>query len=128
MEMIDRRVTHKRFGIGTIKSCEGNVVRVFFDQHGARAFRYPEAFEEFLTAEDGQLAQAVGEDLARWQAERATEAVSRQISFESRLNEARVAKKPAAKKPAAKKAAPKKAAPKKAAPQKAKAVKESGED
>ena len=52
MEFRNRQVVHKRFGQGVVQSIEGNVIHIYFQQYGARAFRYPEAFESFLRAEE----------------------------------------------------------------------------
>lgn len=105
MECVNRSVTHKRFGSGRILSREDGVIRVYFPEFGARAFRYPEAFETFLRAEDEDFAQSVQGDLDRWQEERKIEAAQQLLQLVTELSQARAAarKKPANTKPAAKK-------------------------
>ncbi len=66
MEMIDRRVTHRRFGDGIVLSCENGVIRIQFQDNGTRAFHYPEAFDRFLTTDDEALSQCARQDLCAW--------------------------------------------------------------
>ncbi len=64
--MSGKRVTHRRFGEGVVKSCEKGVIQVLFKDYGARRFHYPEAFERFLTTEDQELSEHAREDLGVW--------------------------------------------------------------
>ena len=89
MECLNQPVVHKRFGRGAIQSIEGNVMRVYFQDYGARAFRYPEAFESFLRAEDADFAGQVQADLARWNEEKDIHAAELQLQLAAELSQAR---------------------------------------
>ena len=103
MESRNQQVVHKRFGRGAIQSIEGNVIRVYFQDYGARAFRYPEAFEGFLRAEDAEFADQVENDLNRWREEKGVQAAEMQLKLAAEAVQAKAARKrPAAKKPAGK--------------------------
>lgn len=64
MDFVDQRVTHVRFGAGSVKNREGNVIQICFQEYGDRAFKYPEAFDKFLVAHDKAFAKAVLKDLS----------------------------------------------------------------
>lgn len=93
MECRNQQVTHKRFGRGAIQSIEGNVIRVYFEQYGARAFRYPEAFEAFLRAEDEDFAGEVRQDLDRWREEKDIQAAELALKAAAEASQARAARK-----------------------------------
>jgi len=104
MECQNQPVAHKHFGQGKIQSIEGNVIHIYFQQYGARAFRYPEAFENFLRAEDADFAALVQLDLEKWRDEQKTKEAEIRLKVEAEMSEARMARKraPAAKTTAAK--------------------------
>jgi len=93
MECRNQQVVHKRFGQGSIQSIEGGVIHIYFQQYGARAFRYPEAFEGFLKAEDAEFAAFVQTDLDRWKDEQRTRDAEIQLKVEAEIGEARMARK-----------------------------------
>lgn len=105
MDMLNRPVTHARFGAGVIKSCENGTLQVYFQQYGARFFRYPEIFDKFLSAEDPELAAQVETDLSAWRAGRAAEDERLAESLDAAVKAARTVKKPAARRRAPAKAA-----------------------
>ena len=65
MECIHQQVTHKKFGVGSIKERDGHTMTVTFREWGTRTFVYPDAFGDFLRANDAEFAKAVQEDLDR---------------------------------------------------------------
>ena len=91
MECQNQQVIHKRFGRGAIVRREENVIQVYFQDYGARAFRYPEAFEGFLKAEDSEFAGAVQADLDAWHAAQQLQKAERQLKVEAEIGEARTA-------------------------------------
>lgn len=95
MDMLNRPVTHARFGAGVIKSCENGTLQVYFQQYGARFFHYPEVFDKFLSTEDSELAAQVDADLAVWRAGRAAEDERLAANIDATVNAARTVKKPA---------------------------------
>lgn len=96
MDMLNRQVTHARFGAGVIKSCENGTLEVYFQQYGARFFHYPEVFDKFLSAEDPELAARVDSDLAVWRAGRSAEDARLAASLDEAVKAARMVRKPAA--------------------------------
>ena len=90
MECANQQVVHKRFGRGAVQSIEGNVMRVYFQDYGARAFRYPEVFENFLKAEDAGFAGQVQEDLKHWREEKAIRDAELQVQLATEVSQARV--------------------------------------
>lgn len=52
MDMHGQKVTHRKYGAGTVIGFDGKILTVFFDQYGAHSFRYPEAFAADLKASD----------------------------------------------------------------------------
>ena len=93
MDCLNRQVVHKRFGRGAIQSIEGNVIRVYFEQYGARAFRYPEAFESFLRAEDEGFDREVQGDLDRWREEKNVQAAELELKLAAEASQLRAAHK-----------------------------------
>ena len=65
-------VRHKSFGVGRVVSYDGKYMTVKFDT-AEKVFVYPDAFEKFLTLEDGSVSEEISEDL------KATKIVKQQI-------------------------------------------------
>ena len=66
MNLIHEKVTHKRFGAGSVMEFDGHILTVFFDAYGYRLFSYPSAFENFLKADNPDIqAEALAEIRAR---------------------------------------------------------------
>jgi len=63
--MINKRVSNKSFGLGTINSIENNYLHVVFDNkdYGEKIFNYPESFDKFLKFEDKTLQTKVTAEL-----------------------------------------------------------------
>ena len=91
MECQNQQVVHKRFGRGAIVRREENVIQVYFQDYGSRAFRYPEAFEGFLKAEDSMFAEAVQGDLDAWHEAQQLQKAENQLKIEAEIGEARTA-------------------------------------
>lgn len=92
MKMAGRRVMHRRFGEGIIKSCENGVIQILFQDDHARKFHYPEAFDLFLTSDDAELCDCAREDLGAWKlGQQAESARVIQLCIE-RVREARTKK------------------------------------
>ena len=54
MNIIGQKVKHKIWGLGVIKSLEGNIIEVSFDE-GIKKMQFPEGFEKFLVFEDSSF-------------------------------------------------------------------------
>ena len=91
MECQNQQVVHKRFGRGAIVRREENVIQVYFQDYGSRAFHYPEAFEGFLKAEDSAFAEAVQADLDAWHEAQQLQKAEHQLKVEAEIGEARSA-------------------------------------
>ena len=65
-------VNHKSFGIGTVVSHQGKYMTVRFE-NAQKIFVYPDAFESFLTLEDGTVSEEIMIDIAA--ARRAKQAI-----------------------------------------------------
>lgn len=57
------KVRHKKFGLGEVLSKEGKYLVVRFAEC-TKNFVYPDAFEKFLTLEDGTVSEEILADLA----------------------------------------------------------------
>lgn len=65
IHLIGTNVTHKAFGSGIIRSQDVRRLEVYFEaKDKVCVFQYPEAFETFLTLEEGPLKEKVLSDLA----------------------------------------------------------------
>lgn len=54
--MMDKIVTHVKYGTGRIVEVDGSHISVVFEEmEGRKIFRYPDAFEKFLNFEDPVL-------------------------------------------------------------------------
>lgn len=93
MDMLNRPVSHVKFGAGVIKSCENGAMQVYFSQYGARFFHYPEIFDRFLKTEDEALAMQVEADLNAWRASRAAENERLASALDEAVRAARTVKK-----------------------------------
>lgn len=56
-------VNHKSFGLGTVVSHQGKYMTVRFE-NAQKIFVYPDAFENFLTLEDGTVSDEIMIDIA----------------------------------------------------------------
>ena len=56
-------VNHKSFGLGTVISHQGKYMTVKFE-NAQKIFVYPDAFESFLTLEDGTVSDEIMIDIA----------------------------------------------------------------
>ena len=57
------QVMHNKYGIGTIISKQDKYIKVKFSEC-EKEFVYPDAFEKFLTMEDGAIPSEILEDIA----------------------------------------------------------------
>ena len=62
MTLDNLAVNHKTFGRGTVVSCQGKYMTVKFDK-AQKIFVYPDAFENFLTLEDGTVSDEIELDI-----------------------------------------------------------------
>ena len=109
MELTQSKVTHIRYGTGTVLACDNGVIRILFPADGEKQFLYPDAFTHFLKAEDSALAAQIAEQLILKKAEEA-ELRREQEALRQLQQAAREAQQsaPAKKKPAAKRTAKRK--------------------
>ena len=56
-------VTHNRIGSGTVQDWDSKSLTVWFQQYGARTFRFPDAFRTELKTDDPVFARYVAEAL-----------------------------------------------------------------
>lgn len=59
MEMCRQKVTHRKYGAGTVIGFDDRVLTVFFDQYGAHSFRYPDIFASELKAVDPEVQRRI---------------------------------------------------------------------
>ena len=62
MCLVDKKVNHKVFGEGIIKSCDEKYLHVIFGQE-EKIFSYPSVFEKFLTIEDKEAKEKIKADI-----------------------------------------------------------------
>lgn len=62
MVSVNLAVNHKSFGKGVIVSLQGKYITVKFDS-AQKVFVYPDAFESFLTLEDGTISEEITADI-----------------------------------------------------------------
>ena len=63
MSFKNASVTHKRFGGGTVQDLDDKSLTVWFQQYGARTFRFPDVFRTDLKTDDPVFARYVAEAL-----------------------------------------------------------------
>ena len=63
MISLNETVKHATFGIGTVVDCQGKYMRVKF-KTAEKTFVYPDAFEKFLTLENGTVSEEILADIA----------------------------------------------------------------
>ncbi len=56
------KIKHKTFGEGIVKSMDGKYITALFGSL-EKKFVYPDAFENFLTLDDGTVSQEILEDI-----------------------------------------------------------------
>ncbi len=65
MELVNLKIRHRSFGVGTVTHHLGNYITVKFDDSGIeKKFVYPDSFEKYLTLEDGTVSDIILADLA----------------------------------------------------------------
>ena len=105
MEWEQVRVTHARYGEGSVLSCENGFVKVRFDDATEKSFLYPDAFVKFLRTSNQEAAAKATSDIILKKAEE--DAIRReQEELQNAIAAAAAAsavKKPAARKRTAKK-------------------------
>ena len=62
MCLVDKKVNHKVFGEGIIKSCDEKYLHVIFGQE-EKILSYPSVFEKFLTIEDKEAKEKIKADI-----------------------------------------------------------------
>lgn len=62
MCLVDKKVNHKKFGEGIIKSCDGKYLHIVFGEQ-EKVFSYPSAFEKFITIEDKEAEEKIKADI-----------------------------------------------------------------
>ena len=62
MCLVDKKVNHKKFGEGIIKSCDGKYLHIVFGEQ-EKIFSYPSAFEKFITIEDKEAEEKIKADI-----------------------------------------------------------------
>ena len=62
MCLVDKKVNHKKFGEGIIKSCDGKYLHIIFGEQ-EKIFSYPSAFEKFITIEDKEAEEKIKADI-----------------------------------------------------------------
>ncbi len=63
MVFLNLEVKHKKFGLGTVVSCDGKYLTIEFDGGVRKSFVYPDAFESYLTLSDGSVNEEIIADL-----------------------------------------------------------------
>ncbi len=59
-----QKVKHIKYGMGTITEINNNMLTIAFEGvDGCKKFRYPDAFEKFLSIDDAQLKATIEKDL-----------------------------------------------------------------
>ncbi|MGC4018076.1 MAG: hypothetical protein QM793_01765 [Muricomes sp.] len=58
MNLVGKKVTHKKFGSGTIKEVQSDKVQVDF-KYGIKTFAYPESFEKFFDISDKNIREYI---------------------------------------------------------------------
>ncbi len=64
MNLINEKVVHKSFGVGTIKALEQSIMIVdFYQEDGEKSFIFPDAFEKFLKLDNLAIEKDVFEQI-----------------------------------------------------------------
>lgn len=62
MIALNAHVRHNTFGVGSVVDCQGKYMRIKF-ANAEKTFVYPDAFEKFLTLEDGTVSEEILKDI-----------------------------------------------------------------
>jgi hypothetical protein len=62
MDIVNIKVKHKSFGVGTITEFDGNSITVQFENKKS-IFIYPDAFDKFITAEEPSIQDAIKKEI-----------------------------------------------------------------
>lgn len=64
--MIDKKVEHVTYGLGTITQADGNHITVSFDGSGEiKRFLYPESFGKFMKFSDEKLQEEANKEIQK---------------------------------------------------------------
>ena len=84
MNIIGKKVTHKKWGEGTVVTVDEGRVVVSFTSEGEKKLIYPDAFEQHLVLEDPADQDAVLDELKKKKEMKLAEAVARAAEEEAR--------------------------------------------
>lgn len=88
MNLINEKVQHKVFGIGTVIACDEKYITIEFQTKKSK-FPYPEAFDKFIAALDPTVAELINAEMravkAAKEAKKAEEAAKKVVEEERRL-------------------------------------------
>ena len=82
MNLINEKIKHKAFGIGTVVECDSSYITIKFPSKTSK-FPYPAAFEKFITPVDPAIADAIDNEV---KAAKAAEAARKAAEEERRLD------------------------------------------
>ena len=74
--ILGKSVHHARFGVGIVEAVDGKYMTVTFKGE-SRRFLYPDAFDGYLTVDDKDAVDEIGQALALAKREKAIEAARR---------------------------------------------------
>ena len=88
MNLINEKIKHKAFGIGTVVECDSSYITIKFPSKTSK-FPYPAAFEKFIAPVDPAIADAIDNEVkaakAAEEAKKAAEAARKAAEEERRL-------------------------------------------
>lgn len=94
MNVFNERVSHRRYGAGTVVSQTETMIEVQFnDEYGKKKFLYPSAFESFLSFVNSERQEMMDEELKQIRKTREEEQKRREHENAMRQEEVRKAEK-----------------------------------
>lgn len=88
MNLINEKITHKVFGKGSIVDHDDSFITVDFSED-TKKFVYPDAFGEFITLKDGEMAKSLQKILVKREKKEKALEKEREIEREKRAKEQR---------------------------------------
>ena len=88
MNLIGKKVTHKKYGSGTITKIKDNSVFIKFDlvEYGIKQFGYPDSFDKFIFLEDREATNYIHNEINQINNKKQTASAKRENEKRITLN------------------------------------------
>lgn len=70
MDLLNEEITHKSFGEGAIIEQDDSFITIDFDEEGVKEFVYPDAFGQFISLKNPNIAESLQKDILKIEKEK----------------------------------------------------------